>query len=1254
MKTIRTLWVVLILTTPLCADEYDTLRARWHDMLVSYSPLTTSDPDIADKVRELADDANSIWAKLDPTNTTELIEDLPLTSGTTFENNRFINITYSRLRIMALAWATSNCVASDSTVITGNTAMLADLKDALDVLESEDYYSENTSMPAKPDRSRFYVAIKTPLLLHDICVLLYDELSTTQLEAFTDATVTFINWDDIVEESGGNKVWIDTNHALYGVLRKDSTKLAFARDYLSEKVNHGDTTPSVFAYIDWTAAKPSGFFADGSFVQHEHHPYTGGYGSTLLQNLSKLLVLLNGSTWDVTDPDADNVYHWVYDQYWPTLYRGAVMDNLRGREISRKRTYDHVAGHTIMEGILHLSTIAPEPHASNFKAMIQNLLDGDSREFSIYAGYAYDDYEYSESFFVDATLPSMALALDYSGTAEPEQLGHYDFPSMNRVMHRRPGWGFGLSLFSDRIWNYESLQPSSFDDLVQNKRGYFTGNGMTTLYTSDQDQFSEEYWPTINPSRIPGITVDTLARHDASSVREFNGSDWAGGASLEFYGVAGLDFVAPDHTWESPDTMVEPDVNEAISLTARKSWFMFDDEVVALGADIDGPASSITSGGWDGLNPRIETVIENRRLDDSGLNVLRVNNSSVLTSFSSDENGSSFTSTTRAHLAGNETGDDIGYYFPTAVNLHAARFARVGSWEDIIDGANDNDSNGDPIEYTRNYLSLWLDHGASPSNDTYAYVLLPGKSSTETESYVSSPEISVVQNNATAQVVEETDLDITAATLWVDSSSSWLNSLVKADKKAAIIIDRNSRDLEIGVSDPTFAYTTGSTDMTVEINDAATAILYLDPDASLVQATPTIKFTVPLVNSFGRTFRARFLTGADLAFVDTDFDSDTTSSPPSGWNVTAPTNTSADVENFPGSGDLSVKIDDNSSSDNAVLAHTFGSTAEPQNGAILAEYRLRPNQTNVALDAGALRDDSDIYNSAIGPRIIFRSTGVITYYDGTTAVDSSISYSANTWYRFRLLAVPATQRYSLWVDDQLVVRNAAFWSEHSNLDRITFGTVSASQTGAMHVDDVTVRRYSPLFADDFVNQTPGLTPENWTVAGASGSKTVEIAVLPDSTTDTGLLMDDGDSGSGIYTTAEFYAQAGPLHLRYRIRPAQSDAFIKAGYLREGSDNAIQVYFTESGDLLCNDGTNSTTLVSNYPADEWYYLEIEADPSSDTATVTCRVDTSGNGVLETYSAAVDFYAARSTVDNLLFGIDNDSIGSFYVDEVSIYR
>ena len=56
------------------------------------------------------------------------------------------------------------------------------------------------------------------------------------------------------------------------------------------------------------------------------------------------------------------------------------------------------------------------------------------------------------------------------------------------------GFGFGLSLFSSRTLNYEHMNK-------ENKRGWYTSDGMFYLYNGDLSHYSDGYWPTVNPIR---------------------------------------------------------------------------------------------------------------------------------------------------------------------------------------------------------------------------------------------------------------------------------------------------------------------------------------------------------------------------------------------------------------------------------------------------------------------------------------------------------------------------------------------------------------------------------------------------------------------------------------------------------------------------------------------------------------------------------------------------------------------------------
>ncbi|WP_372009054.1 polysaccharide lyase family 8 super-sandwich domain-containing protein [Paenibacillus chitinolyticus] len=76
-------------------------------------------------------------------------------------------------------------------------------------------------------------------------------------------------------------------------------------------------------------------------------------------------------------------------------------------------------------------------------------------------------------------------------------------------MHLRPGFGFGLSLSSNRVDKYESGNKN-------NVQGWYTGDGMTYLYNAASGQY-DDFWPTVNRYRLPGTTVDTHSRTNSSN-----------------------------------------------------------------------------------------------------------------------------------------------------------------------------------------------------------------------------------------------------------------------------------------------------------------------------------------------------------------------------------------------------------------------------------------------------------------------------------------------------------------------------------------------------------------------------------------------------------------------------------------------------------------------------------------------------------------------------------------------------------------
>lgn len=80
-----------------------------------------------------------------------------------------------------------------------------------------------------------------------------------------------------------------------------------------------------------------------------------------------------------------------------------------------------------------------------------------------------------------------------------------------------------------------------------------------------------------------------------------NSRDWVGGSVIDGeYGAVGMEFALDQSTGSS--------------LSGKKSWFLFDDEMVALGSDIKNLSGNPT-----------ETIVENRQLTHAGDNKLIIN-----------------------------------------------------------------------------------------------------------------------------------------------------------------------------------------------------------------------------------------------------------------------------------------------------------------------------------------------------------------------------------------------------------------------------------------------------------------------------------------------------------------------------------------------------------------------------------------------------------------------------------------------------
>lgn len=714
-------------TGPAAADDdpYGQLRQRWYDATTG-GDIDATDPDYAAAIDRIDAGAKSARGKLDTSaDRTQVFTDVPLDDA-----SANVTTTYKRLSAMTMAYVTGGAA------LHGDADLLDEIVAGLATVHDNAY---NGTHPI--DDNWWDWQIGSPKLVNDICVLLYDKLpderiaqTIAAIDHFVPDPTKMFPLGHEETSTGANRVDECQVVLIRGILDADADKIVQARDALSD----------VFAYV----TSGDGFYRDGSFVQHTHVAYTGTYGLVLLGGMAGLLSLLAGSQWEVTDPNRQILYDAVQTTYAPVVFDDQMMDTVRGRSVSRSSESEHSDGHNAVLGILLLASGVDADTAAGWRAMCAGWLDRD----------AFDDP------LAKMSVPEIArikqLRADTSVKPKPEPVRHNLFAQMDRAVHRRDGWAYAIAMCSERIAYYEYGNG-------ENVRGWHQGEGMGYLYLrGDNAQFADEFWPTVDPYRLPGTTVDSQPLADGVG-GDFGTAlaptSFAGGAVVDdTYAVIGQDLAGFGST-----------------MRARKSWFCLDGFVVALGGGITG-----------GSGHPVESIVENRNLHKDGTNTLRINGLRQPTrqGWSAEHRGVRW-----AHL------DDVaGYVFlGRPARLQAMREERTGRWRDINSG-------GSTSQVTRRYVTLWLDHGSAPDSAHYAYLLAPGASMVRTAQLAIDPGVQVVANGAAAQAIRVPRLGLLAANLFTAGTMHARGGpSITVDAPASVLLRAAGRRLSVSVADPT-------------------------------------------------------------------------------------------------------------------------------------------------------------------------------------------------------------------------------------------------------------------------------------------------------------------------------------------------------------------------------------------------------------------------------------------------------------------
>jgi len=336
----------------------------------------------------------------------------------------------------------------------------------------------------------------------------------------------------------------------------------------------------------------NGIQEDGLYKTHDYFAYSTSYGSTsLLDRLTKVQSILSGTAFDFPTPYKYDSCRWMYETFGPIMYNGYMTNALAGREKGDEADW---AKYPIGAMLDFIGIFGFDDDLKLKQFIKRNVNDYNINKIS--SGLEMDQYVKLCNVLADDTI------------LEEPYLNNKIYYTGDMVAHQRDDYGFALSMSSSRISAWESINGV-------NLSGWYQSDGMLYMYIdSDPDSYGAGYQKGANPYHMPGTTVDTQERIPATIKNAadcLTNQDFVGAAGLDnLYATAAMQLES--HHFDNKDAVPTtegaggPTPHHESSLMAKKAWFMFDDEVVALGSDINAN---------DGFE--VQTIIENRKLSKS-------------------------------------------------------------------------------------------------------------------------------------------------------------------------------------------------------------------------------------------------------------------------------------------------------------------------------------------------------------------------------------------------------------------------------------------------------------------------------------------------------------------------------------------------------------------------------------------------------------------------------------------------------------
>lgn len=785
------------------------IENSWRNYLIGQD-LDLNDKFIKSYVEKLNSDANEHWNKLnksDIQNRELLWDDLKIKK---YNDQSCSRNEYNKARIeFDQVWYCFMRLNTISKAIMTNGCELYKDKTAIDEVLScydvlcEDYFS----VKAEPYGNWYDWEIGIPQSFLQGLIILSDYISEDRMAKYLAPLNKYVSscTNSTVMKSkpkmtGANLLDKATSQAMIGVLEKNGQKI----DDVLKAVK------TVFTYANNTNKKITqqndGFWRDGSYIQHAGIAYNGGYGAVLYSQIGIFLSVFNGTPWQFSyDDKCENiVYNSVFLGLEPLLYNARFMDMTSGRGVSRIGANDRLRCVEILSAIIpYVDSMPSEDMANRLKSLIKYHISFD------------EDYFYDNCKDIYSLTKAKSIMADDSVEAKANCNFNKCFASMDKTVHTRKHYSFAISMHSNRTYCHE----------IFNREGKTTWNisdGMTYLYDSDNMQYSDGFWGSVDMRRLSGTTSEYVVRPEGAGHFKKNPYKFVGMTSLDSFGVSAMHL----------RTLGNKSLKNGTK--AKKSWFMFDDEIVCLGSDI-----SSRTGNF------VETIIDNRKIDKDALDEVVINgevrDDLVVSKNSTEPKGKIINDVSYIHLSG-EKGSQIGYVFPKKSRIKALKEIRKTNWLTI--------GNSDK-EVVNSYATFLFDHGKRPKKDSYAYAVLPEFSNEQTNEYAQNQNYEIIAQNSKAHIVKHKKLNVTGACLW-KKTSNYIDKF-KASQPLVAMAKDDEDCLQISLAEPTQS----KKQVIFSYNASAKEVLSKDKEIEILSLSP-IKVKVNTFESYGKTFSMKF------------------------------------------------------------------------------------------------------------------------------------------------------------------------------------------------------------------------------------------------------------------------------------------------------------------------------------------------------------------------------------------------------------